>query len=95
MAASRDVVVLTGGLCFPGRAMAFRAAGLASCVPFRERWDSFYAALAAWAWVAAAVARVTRMGITTQNLPLGWRQIPGDSSSLRQRVLPISKASAR
>ena len=32
MAASRDVVVLTGGLCFPGRAMAFRAAGLAFAV---------------------------------------------------------------
>jgi hypothetical protein len=35
------------------------------------------------------------MGITTQNLPLGFRQISGDSSSLRQSVLPLLKTSAR
>lgn len=47
------------------------------------------------AWSAVAAAVVGRMGITTQSLPLGCRQIPGDCSSFRQRVLPISKASAR
>jgi hypothetical protein len=30
----------------------------------------------------------------TQKRPVGWRQMPGLSSSLRQSVEPISKASA-
>jgi len=38
---------------------------------------------------------IIRIGMMTRNLPEGWRQMPGLSSSLRQRVLPMSRATAR
>jgi hypothetical protein len=58
---------------------------------------------AVWTWCCgesmvsalSPAGMVTRIGIMTQNRPVWWRQIPGLSSSLRQRVLPISKPSAR
>jgi len=44
---------------------------------------------------ASATSPVIRQGMMRQNLPLGWRQTPGVRPSLRHRVEPISRASAR
>lgn len=46
-------------------------------------------------WDLRGASKVTRMGMRTLNRPVGWRNRPGFISSLRHRVLPSSRASAR